>query len=405
MTIELDDSIGFEEPGNEAPAVTAAKDRNALAITADLDRVKTALNEFDRVSAGLAELEARYPKDVVYPVETPKGYKDAIEHRAAWRDPRILVEKSRKMAKAPILTLGKSIDARAAWLTEKLEEGEKPVDQQIKAEDARREAVKQARINAEAGRIIAIQEALAEIGQNVLIACSKTSVEVRALSVQMHETRPDPEVFQEMIEQAKEAWAAGIVKLETALKAKLWDEAEQARLAEERAAEEERRKQAAAAIEAQRLENERIAAEQRAAAEAIAAQQRALEAQAAALAAQQKAIDDAKAAAERAEADRIAREARAAEQAKLDAIAAEHRRAQEAEAAARRAAEEQERARRAAAIAAQEAAQLRLHNAAQKLLDALILAVPFVTDGATLAKCNEAIDEATERETIAALAA
>lgn len=300
MSFEIDDAAVFEEPGNEAPAVSAAKDRNALAISADLDRVKTALNEFDRVSAGLAELESNFPKDVVYAVDTTKGYKDAIEHRAAWRDPRILVEKSRKMAKAPILTLGKSIDARAAWLTEKLEEGEKPVDHQIRAEDARREEVKQARINAEAGRIIAIQEAMAEIGQNVLIACGKTSSEVRALSVLMHETRPDPEIFQEMIGQAKEAWTAAIAKLETALKAKLWDEAEHMRLAEARAAEDERRKQAAAAAESQRIEQARIAAEQaieaqrlKDAAAAMAAQQRAIDAQLAALAAQQKAIDDA----------------------------------------------------------------------------------------------------------------
>jgi branched-chain amino acid transport system permease protein len=41
------------------------------------------------------------------------------------------------------LHVGKSIDARAAWLTEKLLEGEQPVDLLIKAEEARREAEKQ----------------------------------------------------------------------------------------------------------------------------------------------------------------------------------------------------------------------------------------------------------------------
>ena len=70
------------------------------------------------------------------------------------------------------------------------------------------------------------------------------------------------------------------------------------------------REEEAARVEAQRLENERIAAEQRAAAEAIAAQQRALAEQAAALAAQQKAIDDAKAEAERKEREAAESEAR-----------------------------------------------------------------------------------------------
>ncbi len=70
------------------------------------------------------------------------------------------------------------------------------------------------------------------------------------------------------------------------------------------------REEEAARVEAQRLENERIAAEQRAASEAIAAQQRALAEQAAALAAQQKAIDDAKAEAARKEREAEEAEAR-----------------------------------------------------------------------------------------------
>lgn len=283
MSLGIDDSTGFDEPIAEAPEVTVAKEQNALAITEDMDRVKNSLNEFDRVSAGLADLEQRYPKDAIYPVETTKGMKDAIEHRAAYRDPRVMVEKARKMAKAPLLALGKNIDARAKWITEKLEEGELPVDQQIKAEEARKEAERQARAAAEAARILKIQEALAEIGQNVLIACGKTSVEVRALSEQMHATLPDPDVFQEMLDQAKAAWASGIEKLETALKAKLYDEAGAARIAAEQAAEEQRRKDEAARLEAQRIENERAAEEQRKAAEAMAEERRQFEAEKAAM--------------------------------------------------------------------------------------------------------------------------
>lgn len=283
MTFAIDDSTGFEDPVADSPEVTVAKEQNALAIAEDMDRVKNSINEFDRVSAGLAELEKRYPKDAIYPVETTKGMQDAIEHRRAYKEPRVLVEKARKMAKAPLLALGKNIDARAKWITEQLLAGEDPVDQQIKAEEARKEAEKQARAAAEAARMMKIQEALAEISQDVLIACTKTSAEVRALSERMHATLPDPDVFQELLPQAKEAWANGIEKLETTLKAKLYDEAEAARVAAEQAAEEERRKQEAARVEALRIENERIAAEQRAAAEAMAEERRKFEAEKAAM--------------------------------------------------------------------------------------------------------------------------
>lgn len=291
MSAVLDDNIGFDDPIEEANQ-TRSSDRNSVAIAQDIGRVQNALSEFDRVAAGLAAIEARYPKDAVYEVGTSKGLKDATEHRAAWRDPRITVEKARKMAKAPLLALGKSIDARAAWITAKLLEGEEPIDQLIKAEEARREQEKQARINAEAGRILGIQEALAEIGQDVLIASSKASSDIQALLDKMTSEQPDPLVFQEMIDQARTAWTAGITKLETALKAKLWDEAEQRRVAAEQAAEAERREQEAVRMEAQRLENERIAAEQRAQAERLAAERAEFERQKAELSAAQAELEE-----------------------------------------------------------------------------------------------------------------
>lgn len=278
MSAVLDDNIGFDEPAQPS----ATTDRNAVAVSNNMIRVQSALGEFDRVAAGLAEIEARYPKDAVYEVTTTKGMKDAVEHRAAWRDPRITVEKARKMAKAPLLALGKSIDARAAWITEKLREGEEPIDLLIRVEETRREEEKQARINAEAGRVLGIQEALAEIAADVLIACGKTSADIRALQQRMQSTQPDPLVFQEMIDQAKAAWSSGIAKLETAYKAKLWEEAEAKRAAEERAADAARR-----AEEEARLA--RVAAEQKEAADKLAAERAEFERQRAEFLAQQRA--------------------------------------------------------------------------------------------------------------------
>jgi hypothetical protein len=287
MSAVYDDDVGFDDASETPQPQEAQKtDRSVAAITTEMARVQNSLTEFERVSAGLAELEARYPKDAVYDVTTTKGMKEAIEHRAAWRDPRIMVEKARKMAKAPLLALGKNIDARAAWLTEKLREGEEPIDKLIKAEEQRREDERQARAAAEAGRILAIQEALAAIAEDVVIACGKTSDDVQALLERMSSTEPDPAVFQEMIEQARSAWAAGIAKLETAHKAKLWEEAEQRRVEEERQREEARRQE-----EAER--QARIAAENARLAEELAAQKRALEEQAAELERQKREIEEA----------------------------------------------------------------------------------------------------------------
>lgn len=277
MSTALDDNIGFDEPTEATPS-TPAQDRTVAVIAQDMGRVQNALSEFDRVSAGLADIERRYPKDVVYDVTTTKGMKEATEHRAAWRDPRIMVEKARKMAKAPLLALGKSIDARAAWLTEKLLEGEQPVDQLIKAEEARREAEKQARINAEFARVQKIQEAIAEIHMDAMAVINKSSLDIEARLMTMQSVPLDPLVFQEQMPQAEAAKVQAIAKLEQALKAKRWDEEQEARRLAAEKAEREQREAEAARVAAQAAENARIAAE-------LAEQRRQIEAQAAELAA------------------------------------------------------------------------------------------------------------------------
>lgn len=270
MSMELDDDVTLDDPSTEAPPPAAIDKRQTAVLAQDITRVQSQLTEFDRVAAGLAAIEERYPLDAVYDVSTTKGLDAAKEHRAAYRDPRIAVEKARKSAKAPLIELGKNIETRAAWITARLVAGEEPVHAQIKAEEARREQEKQDRINAEAGRVLAIQEALAGIGQDVLAACGKTSADIRALIERMSATHPDPAIFQEMIDQARIAWSTGVAKLEMTLKAKLWDEAETKRIADERAAEAARRVE-----EEGRLA--RVAAEQAEAAKLLAQQRAQLE--------------------------------------------------------------------------------------------------------------------------------
>jgi hypothetical protein len=347
-------------------------DRAALAIRGNIERVESALTEFDKISAGLSDLATRYPVDLVYDVTTGKGMAEAVAHRAAWRDPRINVEKFRKTAKAPVLALGKDIDARAGWLTEQLLAGEEPVDEQIKVEESRKEKVKQDRINAEAGRIIAIQEAIADFGMVAMSASSKPSADIAVALESMRSQKPDALVFQEMLPQAQASHRAAVDKLETVLKAKLHDEAEAAKLAAERAelatlreaAAERRRKDAIAAEAAAKVERDRAAAEQiRLNVEAAAC---------------------------RAQADQEAAEARALAQSAHEAkMKAERDEAAEAKRLAdEKVAKELARKRKA------DVADKKLRDAAATMCAALIAILPMVDDKHAIAIINAAIHEA-----------
>lgn len=121
-----------------APVAPAANDeaRAGLAV------ISTQLAVFDAVEAGVAELERRY-RDVAYSVETKKGMDEAVEARRAIKAPRVELEHARTSAKAPLLKLGRDIDGRAQAITARLVAIEKPIDDQIKAQE-RKEAERKA---------------------------------------------------------------------------------------------------------------------------------------------------------------------------------------------------------------------------------------------------------------------
>lgn len=274
-TLDDDTPLAVEEP-------KTAEQRTELAIRENIGRVEGAISEFDRIAAGLAELHRRFPIDVVYDVTTTKGMAEAIAHRAAWRDPRIAVEKFRKAAKAPVLQLGKDIDARASWITDELLKGEEPIDALIKAEEQRKREERQAREMAETKRLMDMQDAIAAIHMEVMTASQKTAADMQALLDEMRTRELDPAVFQEMIDQGKAALAAAIAKLETGVKAKLWEE-DQARLRAE--AEEAARKRRAE----EDAERERVRKEQEAERQRLAAERAEIDRQRAELAAAQEA--------------------------------------------------------------------------------------------------------------------
>lgn len=391
----------------DAPAQATTSD-----LTASLTAVQGHVAEFDKIAAGLAALALAHPVDVVCDVTTPAGMKQAIAGRAAWRDPRIAVEKARKAAKAPVLELGRKIDAFAAEVTEKLLIGEANYDDQIKAEERRKEAERQAKIEAEMKRVADLQERVDFLRQ-FATSCVGLSADKIWATLQTLEVEVIDDTYQELKTQAEGVKAESLAKMRELHTKAIEAEAEQARIAAERAELERLRQEAA---ERDRLERERVEAEQRAEAQRLAEQRAAFEREQAAARAEQERKDreaaeararaDEEAARHRAEADRLAREAREAEQRRLDEQAAELRRQQEAAAAERRQREEAEAAERRAKQEAEDRARARVQQAAPRLLAALQGLVSVVrameTDGidgeahaTALAEADAAIADAT----------
>jgi IgA-specific serine endopeptidase len=365
--------------------------------------ITSALAEYQPTAAALADLRQRFA-GIAFDLTTTKGDKEARAARLELVRLRTTLEAKRKELKAPALERSRLIDDEARRITGAILELETPIDEQIRAAEAKKEQERQARVEAERQRVAALQDRIDQIKAVAARAVGKPAAEIEAkikLIVAM-EIGAD---FQELAPAAAQAQADTLATLRDLHARAVEQEAEAERIKAERAELERLRAEAA---ERERIERERVAAEQAAEAARLAQERAKLEAEQAAARAEHRRLAeaaeaerraaDAKAAAERAEADRIANEARAAEQRRIDAERAELKRQQdEARAAQLREAErlaEVERARQAA----EAAACTRLQASAQALLDALVLAVPYVANHGTaddLAQCNAAIAAAT----------
>lgn len=221
-------------------------------MATDIEQIQSALTEFDRVGAGLAQLKQNYG-GVIFEVDTPQGMAHAKAARLALRNPRYEVERIRKAAKAPILALGKHLDAEAARITAEIMKLEDPIDQQIKNEEDRKEKEKQAAIDAEIARVAGHRARITQIqSMAVMPAGSKSAAilarhdEVKALVI------GDLQEFQAEAEIARDQAVAILFGLHAAA---VSAEAEAARVAEERAelarlrAEDERRQAEARAAQ------------------------------------------------------------------------------------------------------------------------------------------------------------
>lgn len=292
----------------------------------EMELIGTALQHFDRVSAGLALLEKNY-KGMLYDVDTTMGMEHAKAARAAIREPRYEVERLRKSAKAPILALGKRLDLEATRISNALLTLETPIDEQIKSEENRKEQEKLAKIAAEAKRVADIQSRIDGIREWPAHAVGKHS----SLVKQMLQTATDYRIegFEELTGSATSALESSQAALSGILGERVWHEAEQER------------------IKAERVELDKLRAEQAERAKAQAAEQ----AKAAAVQAEEvrkeRETARAEAAQRQAELDRQAEEQRKAHAVETARIAAERAELERQQAEMRKASEPKPKPRKA----------------------------------------------------------
>lgn len=269
----------------------------------DLILIDSALQDFDKISAGFALLEKNY-KGVLYDTDETIGMEHAKAARAAIREPRYRVEQIRKSAKAPLLAIGKKLDAEAARLTGSLLELEEPIHAQIKQTEERVERERLARAQAELERRTRIEARIQDIRNTVVTVANLPADAITQRIVMLRDVEIN-EGFEEFQQQAVDAKTATLSRLVELRDAATEREAEKARIAAER--------EELAKLRAEQADRDRLAREAQAKADADAKVERdRLEAIA-------KAERDAEAA-RQAEANRLERERIAKEEADAKAI-------------------------------------------------------------------------------------
>lgn len=231
-----------------------------------------ALVKYSKTEAQLAAMRQRFA-NVVFDLTTTKGDKEARAARLELVTLRTSLEKQRKAFKEPALTLGRKIDAEAARITGEIKALETPIDDQINADENRRAAEKAERERIEAERVAAHQAKLVAMRGCVARAHGLPSARIANGIAQVEAIVLGVTAWEEFAAEAATAKQETLAAMRTMFDSAKAREDEEAR------------------VEAQRQENERIAAENRVQAERLAEQQRVLEAKAAAIRAEQDAIE------------------------------------------------------------------------------------------------------------------
>lgn len=200
-----------------------------------------AIVAYSRTEHALTILRDKY-KGATYDLTTTAGDKAARAARLELKTLRTDLEKKRAELKAPALLFGKTIDSEAARLTAEIQALETPIDAQIKADEKRREDERIAKEQAEAARRKVHTDGIAKIAGYVALATDLPAERIAAGIAYLEAL--DLSGFEEFTAEATETRGRTVSALQALHTKAVSREAEAARL------------------EAERIEQARIAAEQ-----------------------------------------------------------------------------------------------------------------------------------------------
>lgn len=202
--------------------------------TALVEMPAKAAAEFTATELALSELRTKY-LNAVYDCTTVKGREAAIEGRAELRTLRTSLEKKRKQLKAPLLAMGEMIDDKAERITAEIKALEDPINAQIKADDDRREQEREAKAKAERDRIEGIHKKIRWLDGQAIVAQGKDSGAIQTILDMVSAAKIAEDIYAEFTDSAQKAKADAIERLNTMLEGARAQEAEAARVREERA--------------------------------------------------------------------------------------------------------------------------------------------------------------------------
>ena len=138
-----------------------------------------AIVRFNRTKAELEALRRQY-EGVQFDVATTRGNEAARAARKALVSLRTGLENRRKSFKFPAIEFGRQIDSQSLALKIAIEALEDPIDQQIKADEQRREEDRQAKLAAEQKRCDDHRARIADISAVATRAVGLPAAEIQA---------------------------------------------------------------------------------------------------------------------------------------------------------------------------------------------------------------------------------
>lgn len=263
---------------------------------------------YNKTEAGLAKLRDKF-QGATFDLTTTKGDKEARQARKELVTLRTTLEALRKEKKAPHLAACKLLDDEAKRINGEILALEKPIDEQIRADELRREQERAQREAEERARMEKARARISEIQRMSASVMSGTSIQIRARIDEVKAIVIDESEFGDLTGAATSTVEMVVMQLESLLSTVVMREEQAEAMRKQREEHEAALRKQQEELEAQRaeLERQREEAEQAAAdarrqaedarrqADEVLARARDLEAKAVVAAAAQSAADAAKA--------------------------------------------------------------------------------------------------------------